>query len=192
MDVIILGAGKSSRMGKIRDRNKVYMNIFGHPAIMYPIFIFSQFKEIIENGKIIITYCKGQYEHAKNIFNSYKFNVELVEGGDSRQESVYNALKHAKSDKVLIHDGARVCVSKKIVKNMIDTLNNHDAVVVGIKATDTLKRIEDGIVKETLNREKIYKIQTPQGFKTKLIIEALISFKNSVLPLLGGATISPL
>ncbi len=175
MDVIILAAGSSTRMGKLKEKNKVFMNILGHPAIMYPVFLFTQ---AIKNGEIFIVYKEEQYDFIKDLFSKYKVNVKFVNGGNERFDSVYNALKHVKSDKVLIHDGARVCVDLKVIQNVIDALNDHDAVVPAIKSKNTLKYIEGNFVKETLDRSKVYQIQTPQGFKTSLLIKAIELIKE--------------
>jgi 2-C-methyl-D-erythritol 4-phosphate cytidylyltransferase len=178
MDVIILAAGTSKRMGKIREKNKVFMNIFGHPGIMYPIFNFKQNSEI---KRIIVAYNPDQYEDIKSIFEPYKFDIEFVKGGKTRTESVLNAIKHVSSEKVLIHDGARICVDIQTIENVIKGLKEYNAVIPGIKAVNTLKYVKNNIVQETIDRSLIYQIQTPQGFDTKLLMTAIEPMvKNNV------------
>ncbi len=185
MDVIILAAGSSNRMGKIREPNKVYMNILGHPAIMYPIF---SFKQSVNKCRILVVYNKDNYDYVRELFDRYRFDVKLIEGGSQRQESVYKALKFVKSEKVLIHDGARVCVDVEIIQNVLDGLENSNAVIPVIKATNTLKQVKNGIVEKTINREEIYEVQTPQGFKTELLIKAYELIKKNKVNITDDAS----
>jgi 2-C-methyl-D-erythritol 4-phosphate cytidylyltransferase len=170
MDVIILAAGSSERMGKIKEKNKVFMNIFGHPGIMYPIFNFAKNPH---TKRIMVVYNPDQKEDIESIFRIYNFNVKFIEGGMTRSESVFNALKYVESDKVLIHDGARICIDSKTIKNVINGLEKYNAVIPGIKSTNTLKYIKNNIVQKTIDRNTVYQIQTPQGFKSKLLLKAI-------------------
>ncbi len=82
---------------------------------------------------------------------------------------------------VLIHDGARPFVTKKIILNMIDELKKHSAVICGLKCPDTLKLVKNGFVKETLDRVDKYLIQTPQGFKKGKLVSAYKKLKTKNL-----------
>ncbi len=178
MDIVILAAGSSKRMGKIKEKNKVFMNIFGHPGIMYSIFNFTL---NVETEKIIVVYNPEQYEKIKSIFKAYKFNVEFVKGGRTRTESVFNAIKHVSSEKVLIHDGARICIDPQTIENVINGLKKYNAVIPGIKAVNTLKYVKDNIVQKTVDRSLVYQIQTPQGFNRNLLMNAIEPIvKNNV------------
>ena len=91
-------------------------------------------------------------------------------GGATRQESVYNGLKAVHEENVLIHDGARPWVSKKNVDALLEKLAEHPACILMVPAKDTVKVVEKGIIKETLQRERLWLAQTPQAFDTRLII----------------------
>ena len=113
--------------------------------------------------------CKSnELDTFKKIFEQEN-KIEYIIGGQTRQESVSNALKHVNSEYVLIHDGARPYYSKKLLDSIINKLDEFNAVIPAMKVTDTIKVVESGIVIKTINREMLRTIQTPQGFKTSVI-----------------------
>ena len=99
-----------------------------------------------------------------------------VRGGTSRQCSVFRGLRALESvhpDHVLIHDAARPFITPEIINNTIDALQNTDsqAVLTAIPVTDTIKQVQDGQVKGTLDRSTLMAAQTPQGFGFDLILQ---------------------
>ena len=106
----------------------------------------------------------------KSIFQNIS-KIEYVVGGVTRQESVYNGLKYVNSDYVLIHDGARPNYSMKLVNNILEKLETYNAVIPALKVVDTIKEVKNNIVVKTINREVLRSVQTPQGFKTSLIVK---------------------
>ena len=94
--------------------------------------------------------------------------LPIVHGGDTRQQSVYNALESLQSinpDRVYIHDGARPFVSQQVIDNVIQGLNSgQTGVIPAIPVTDTLKTTQNAVITETLDRNTIVHAQTPQGF----------------------------
>ena len=101
-------------------------------------------------------------------------NIKLIEGGKTRQESVFNALRAADNpDFVLIHDGARPLVEKEDIKKVIEKTIEKGAAILAVKTVDTVKKVdEDGEIVETIDRSNLYNVQTPQGFRYDLILEA--------------------
>ena len=96
-------------------------------------------------------------------------------GGQTRQDSVYNGLQAIShdSDIVLIHDGARPFVTKEMIVRAVNEIKTCGAVIVAMPVKDTIKTVgEDGFVMNTLDRELLWQVQTPQIFKKDLIIEA--------------------
>src|SRR5574337_906424 len=101
--------------------------------------------------------------------------TEVVRGVQTRQESVYNGLQRAKAatDLVLIHDGVRPFVSREVVLSVIEAAKDAGAAVVAVPVVDTIKRVDiDGFVVETLPRGQLWSIQTPQGFRYELLLQA--------------------
>ena len=160
---ILLAAGNSSRSGLAY--NKVLHNINGKPIIYLSALNFLNDDRC---NKVFLVCKENEIELFKNVFK-FEEKVCLVIGGQTRQESVNNALKEVNSKVVVIHDGARPNYSKDMLNEIISKLNTYNAVIPAIKETDTIKIVKDNIVINTLNREYVYKVQTPQGFNTELI-----------------------
>lgn len=117
----------------------------------------------------------------------------IARGGKERQDSVYNGLKliEDKNCIVLIHDGVRPLIEKKLIENAIKELSNSsvspagkgneqgvDGVILGVPLKDTIKEVGDGIIRKTLKRGSLWAIQTPQVFRYKNILYAYDSAMN--------------
>ena len=114
--------------------------------------------------------------------------VSLIEGGAERYWSVYSALeflnnreekreKHLQTDlSIFIHDGARPCFSLDLFERIYQARKSYGAVIPGLPVTDTIKRVEKGIVQESVDRSSLYRIQTPQAFSFPLLWEAYKTF----------------
>ncbi|MDD3169271.1 MAG: 2-C-methyl-D-erythritol 2,4-cyclodiphosphate synthase, partial [Eubacteriales bacterium] len=99
---------------------------------------------------------------------------QIISGGAERQDSVYAALSvlPADVDFVLVHDGARPFVTNESIDALIESAVKHRAAIMAVPVKDTIKAAEEGIFTETLDRSRLYSIQTPQGFDRKLLIAA--------------------
>lgn len=162
---IITAGGTSSRFG---NTNKLLEKINNKEIIKYTVeaFIQADIEDIVicSNSSII--------EILSKMFNQYK-NIKIIEGGKTRQESVFNGLKVLDSDYVLIHDGARPMITTQIIKNTITSVVEKKAVSVMTKTIDTIKEVnEQGRIIKTIDRSKLYNTQTPQAFEYKLIRQA--------------------
>lgn len=128
-----------------------------------------KFLQITNNLIVVIP------KQSEEFFRQNFKNISFVIGGNTRQESVLKGLQfleNSNPDFVLITDGVRPFVSQNLIKNIIHELQNGESgVIPALKIQDTIKKIENGYVKETLNREEIFAIQTPQGFKFKIILD---------------------
>lgn len=176
ISAIILAAGKGSRMKS--DTKKQFMEIKGKPVIWYSLFAFdkSRIDEIIlVTGEDDIEYCKEE------IIKKYNFskNIKVVAGGNERYESVYNGLKETTGEIILIHDGARPMVSDKIIENCIAGAMEYGACAAGVKVKDTIKIAdESGVITETPNRDSLWITQTPQSFKSQVVVPAYEEMKE--------------
>lgn len=159
---IITAGGTSSRFGIT---NKLLEKINGKEIIKHTVDAFC-FPEISE---IIICTNKAIIAEINQIFGNYS-KVKITAGGISRQASVYNGLKQAACDYVLIHDGARPLVTQGIIKNAMAAVIDKKAVSVMTKTIDTIKEVDDtGKIIKTIDRSKLWNTQTPQAFDYKLI-----------------------
>ena len=104
-----------------------------------------------------------------------------VFGGDTRQASIRMGLEELREhnpDKVLIHDGVRPFVSKRVINGILEKLETHPAVIPAVAVEDTLKKYSDGKIEWTLERENLWRAQTPQGFIYEDILNSHIAFKD--------------
>jgi 2-C-methyl-D-erythritol 4-phosphate cytidylyltransferase len=162
ISAIITAGGTSSRYG---NSNKLLEKINGKEVIKYTVeaFLGSDIDEIV------ICAHKSCLNLLEEMFSLYK-KVKVIEGGISRQESVYNGLKLTNCDYVLVHDGARPMITPSLIKKTINAVVEKKAVSVMTKTTDTIKEVdESGKIIRTLERSKLYNTQTPQAFEYKLI-----------------------
>lgn len=170
VSAIILAGGKGKRMGsKI---SKQYIELNGKPLLYYTL---KQFLSCDEINKIILVLPKEEIEYCRNeVLEKYSLNVDLiVEGGKERQDSVFNGLSAVNDEGiVLIHDGARPFVSKRIITEGIKYADLYGAAAPGVTPKDTIKIKDDkSFSKETPKRETLVAIQTPQVFKSNIIKE---------------------
>ena len=160
--VIITAGGTSSRYGKT---NKLLEYINDKTVIEETVNKFLGFENIDE---IVICSNNSIINKLNSMFNNNI--IKIIEGGSTRQQSVYNGLKTIKNKYVLIHDGARPLISREIIRKTMDSTIKYHAVSVMTKTTDTIKEVDaDGRIIRTIDRSKLYNTQTPQGFKTLLI-----------------------
>ena len=103
-----------------------------------------------------------------------RVTVEVVEGGASRQESVWRALQAAPADTsiVLVHDAVRPFITGQLIDAIRTGAEAHGAVLCALPIVETVKRVVDGVVESTLDRSTLWAVQTPQGFRAPLLREA--------------------
>ncbi len=167
---IILAAGNSVRFGK--NRNKNFETIKGKSILSYSINAFEENKAIDD---IIIAIKQEEKESIEKIIMEEKRNkkIQLINGGECRAESVYNCIKKAKGEIVVIHDGARPLIKQKYIDECLKNIQEYEAVSMGVRSKDTIKITDEkGIVKNTTNRENTWLVQTPQCFIKKTLIKA--------------------
>lgn len=172
---IILAGGSGSRMGS--DIPKQFIDIYGKPLIIHTMESF----DVNSNIDYIAVVCKSDWKEDLQIW-ARKFGINklrwIVDGGDTRQTSTYNALSAikeqcSKDDIVVIHDAARPLISQRIIDENIIRAKEFGAVDTVIPTPDTIVNSKDG---QTINnvpvRKELYLGQTPQSFKYDLILRA--------------------
>lgn len=160
--LIITAGGTSSRYG---NKNKLLELIDDKTVIEHTISNFLEFNEITE---IIIPTNNSIKNELEEILKDKR--IKLIQGGDTRQKSVFNALEQVTNDYVIIHDGARPLISKNTISQVLESVVENGAVSVMTKTTDTIKEVdENGKIIRTIDRTKLYNTQTPQAFETKII-----------------------
>ncbi len=169
--VIIPAGGTSSRYG---NTNKLLEKIKDRTVIEETVSKFVDFDEITE---IIIPANASITDELKALLTDSK--IKIIEGGSTRQKSVYNALQVVKNDYLLIHDGARPLIRKDTIEYVLKAVVDKQAVSVMTKTTDTIKEVDsEGRIIRTIDRSKLYNTQTPQAFKTSIIKDAHEKLKD--------------
>jgi len=170
--VIIPAGGKGKRGGTATP--KQYLRFHGKELIVYTLEVFQRNNLVDE---IIISAEQPYHTLLNKIAKDYNLTKisQLVEGGEERQDSVYNALMAMKADDgdlVAVHDAARPMLSDAILTKAINTAKEKGNALVCMKARDTLLK-GDHIVKEYVDRSEIYYVQTPQIFRYKDLKKAM-------------------
>jgi 2-C-methyl-D-erythritol 4-phosphate cytidylyltransferase len=98
--------------------------------------------------------------------------VDVARGGDTRRASVAAGLRRVRSGRVVVHDAARPLVTRAAVEAVVDALGDADGALVAAPVDETLKRVEEGRVRETVARDALWRAQTPQAFRTAVLREA--------------------
>ena len=161
---IILAAGKSERMGAGMD--KAFLSLVAKPVVAWSLIAFERCAEI---DRIVLVVRKDQQTAAKAVAKMFGISKlqTIVAGGAKRQDSVKAALAACDVDTrhVVIHDAARPLISSDVISETVKLVKRFPAVTVGRRIVDTVKLAPKGKeVKETLDRETLWAVQTPQAF----------------------------
>lgn len=176
--LIVPASGYGNRFGgKIP---KQFVKLKGKEIIYHTLKKFNSCQKI---NSIVISVQEIYFEKMLSIIKKYNFKkiCAVVKGGHYRQDSVYNALRILncrKKDYVMIHDAVRPFISKKKINDVIEYSSRYNAVITGLKVNDTIKSINNSsFVIRTLERENVWRIQTPQMFRADVLFN---SFDNAI------------
>ncbi|MBK5240808.1 2-C-methyl-D-erythritol 4-phosphate cytidylyltransferase [Clostridium sp.] len=182
---IILAGGKGTRMG-IVDQPKQFIDIYGKPIVVHTIEAFDIHEQI---DAIAVVCLKEWHEDIKIWTRKFELNKVkwIVDGGETRQESVLNGLRAIEEDVkpddiVVIHDAARPLISHRIIVGNIEGAKEYGAVDTVIPTSDTIiQSVDDNTISSIPVRKELYIGQTPQSFKYSTILEAHESAAKSNL-----------
>lgn len=175
---IVVAAGKSERMGAKVD--KAFLSLGTKPVLAYSLLAFEKCPDI---DGIILVCRKDRMESARamaSMFGCSKLE-RVVAGGSKRQVSVCNGLAVLgdEVDVVAVHDGARPCVTPELISDTIKSAKRYGSGVAAVKVTDTVKHVESGLtISKTVDRSKLWAVQTPQTFKRKVLEQAFDKVKK--------------
>ena len=178
---IIVAAGKSERMGAGTD--KAFLSLGNKPVVAWTLLAFERCPDV---DRIVLVVRKEQQVAAKAVARMFGISklIAIVPGGNKRQESVQAGLAACDVDtrQVVVHDGARPCVTPDVISEVVKLAKRVGAATVGRRMTDTVKRVEKGTaVAGTENREKLWAVQTPQAFQFSVLANAYKALgKNEV------------
>jgi 2-C-methyl-D-erythritol 4-phosphate cytidylyltransferase len=177
MHLLIPAAGMGKRMGSdprnegLRQRNKLFLTVLGKPILAWTLLAAEAATSIDWIGIIAQP---ADREFITNLLRQLPLTkpIEIIMGGDSRQESVYNGLQALPlaASHVLIHDGARCLATTDLFDRCALALKDCDGLVAAVPVKDTIKIVDDNhTVTSTPDRAYLWAAQTPQGFRTQLL-----------------------
>ncbi len=168
------GSGTRMRAGK----PKQFLHLAGKPILAHTLSALSLVTLV---SRIFLIVPEGQIPAARTVVSEWtgergpeKPEISIVAGGAERQDSVYNGLLELprECDWVMIHDGVRPFASPGLIEAAWEGAQATGACVTAVPSTDTVKRAFDGVIRETLPRDEIWLVQTPQVFRREIILAA--------------------
>lgn len=174
-EVIILAAGSGTRLGSVH--NKVLLPIGPEKRPMFD-YSMKLFLKDDSCSHIILVIresdCSFIEKAIKEIYREKPQKLSIILGGTERQYSVAHGLKalHDHDGYVMVHDAARPFITAELLVQLFQAVKTDKAAILAIPACDTIKRVQSGKVNETLLRSEIWQVQTPQAFKSSLLLKA--------------------
>ena len=178
VSVIIPAAGLGTRMGRSSPERegisrKQFMLLNGSPILIHTIRKFVSAPSINE---IVVALREDDLTWARDVFKTQQFSksVRIVQGGETRQQSVENALATIEDDTglVAVHDAVRPFVEREMIEKVVQEARENGAAILAIVPIDTVKQVHRNKVRATLPRERLILTQTPQVFRLDLLRKA--------------------
>ena len=161
-DVVLLMAGQGLRSGL--PMNKVFYPVHGKPIYQYAL---DTFLAIPDCHQVVLVIREEDRMRLPKYDDS---RVVITKSGLLRQDSVAKGVACCQESIVLIHDAARANIKKAYILAIYQVLSSYQAAILAAPVTDTIKRQQDGFVRETLKRDELYAAQTPQGVMRELFL----------------------
>lgn len=179
MHIAVIPAGGQGRRMLNSCRPKQFLELSGIPILVHTL---RQFEACAEIGAVVLVLPATELDLGSQMIRQYNLQKVLppVAGASERQGSVYCGIRAIENDARLrskveicaIHDGVRPFITPQQIAETIFAAKEHRAAICAVAATDTIKRVEDGVITDTIERSSIYLAQTPQSFEFELIAEA--------------------
>lgn len=168
--VLLPAAGSGKRMGA--GQNKLFLELRNVPILIHTLRVFDRDPNC---EQIVLAVKKEEKALIERLLKEYRVTKvsAIAEGGEERQHSVYAGLK-AMTTKgiVLVHDAARPFIHQVVIQQLVQAAHTSGAAVAAVRAKDTMKKAVNGIIQETIDRESLWIIQTPQAFQYTLLEKA--------------------
>jgi 2-C-methyl-D-erythritol 4-phosphate cytidylyltransferase len=169
---VILAGGTGNRLDK--NHPKQFLKVAGKTVIEHTVNIFEKTKSIDE---VVIVSNATYLQEVENIVlkNAWKKIKKILMGGAERQDSSLAAIREFEGQdniNLIFHDAVRPLVSSRIINDVVAALNKYNAVDVAIPAVDTIIEVDNDIIVNIPDRSRLYRSQTPQGFKLHVIQKA--------------------
>lgn len=169
-EVVLPAAGSGKRMGA--GKNKLFLPLGNKPILIHTLEVFEKDQHCTG---IYLAVKPEERDYIRQLLKEYGITKVkgLPNGGKERQHSVHACLKIMKEvDIVLVHDAARPFVTHSVINRLVETAYEKGAAIAGVRAKDTMKIVRNGVIVETVNRDDLWAIQTPQAFCYELLRQA--------------------
>ncbi len=172
---ILLAAGIGARCARPGDKSpKQFLAIGKHPVWVWPFLALANHKDI---DRIVVTTLPDMVDTIRDHIATLPCNKEVIvtTGGATRQASVrlsLQVLEKANPEFVLIHDAARPFLTEQIISDTLEGVRKYGACTIGVTASDTVKKVADGVIVETLDRNTLVLVQTPQAARYDWLLKA--------------------
>jgi len=175
---IVVAAGGSKRMGPGVD--KAFLTLGTMPVLAYSLLAFEKCPDI---DGVILVVRKDRQDAARGMAQIYGCSkvLKVAMGGATRQVSVSRGLAEIGEEAriVAVHDGARPCIKPDLISETVKSAKRYGSGVAAVKVTDTVKRVERGLtVSKTVDRAKLWVVQTPQTFRADLLKKAMAAVQH--------------
>ena len=168
---VVPAGGTGTRMGGTVP--KQFLELNGKPILYYTLKTLQDCGIISE---LILVVPEKEYDNAcTDWLGKPEIVTKVVVGGEKRQDSVYNGFCELspQTEIVLVHDGVRPFLSHQMIQESVDAAREYGAAITAIPVNDTIKRVDDsGLVSQTVDRDGLWRVQTPQVFRYELLQEA--------------------
>ncbi|MCP8971087.1 2-C-methyl-D-erythritol 4-phosphate cytidylyltransferase [Ectobacillus ponti] len=168
--LVIPAAGQGKRMGA--GKNKLLLPVRSVPLIIHTLRAFEQDAQC---EKIVLVINPEEKALFARLLQEYRVQkpVLFAAGGAERQDSVYQGVLMAESaEYILVHDGARPFVTQQVIDEVLHMAIECGAATCAVPVKDTVKRVQDGMAVETIDRSSLWSVQTPQGFRAGILLAA--------------------
>ena len=169
-EVVLPAAGSGKRMGA--GQNKLFLQLANKPILIHTLTVFEQDDNCTG---IWLAVRPDERVFIRELLK--KYNITKVsgmpDGGAERQHSVHACIKAMNNVSiVLVHDAARPFITAPIIAKLATTAYNKGAAIAGVRTKDTMKKVVNGCVQETIDRDSLWMVQTPQAFRFELLAQA--------------------
>jgi 2-C-methyl-D-erythritol 4-phosphate cytidylyltransferase len=189
---IVVAGGRGERMGGKVD--KAFLSLGPKPVLAYSLQAFEECQDIDEVVLVVRRERVASARSMAQMFGCSKVH-SVVAGGGKRQISVSNGLSQVDENAsiIAVHDGARPCVTPQIISDTIKVAKRYGSGVAAVKITDTVKYVDRGYtVTKTVDRAKLWAVQTPQTFKYEVLVKAFEAVKKKNLTVTDEASAAEL
>ena len=169
---IVVSAGQGARFGN-DGLPKTFRPLAGLPMYVHSV---RAFQEVDSIAGIVLVVIENWLEYAMEtaMAEAVRATVEITPGGETRQASVRAGLARVppEAERIVVHDAARPLVTAQLIESALRGLADADAAICAVPLTDTLKRATGSVVVETVARDDLWRVQTPQAFIARALREA--------------------